>query len=446
MNGYFNFRFIGTSASPRFAFASSIMAIMAIGFFSVACEKELINAGGQAELRAPSTLVPSCDDQLDASTVLGLIRTPDDPVNDRVNLILYHYAQAIRVVSQNPTHLCYMQYLMIADTNQFGVSLYTLAQGDEAFAQALNMALRQSMFENDIYPKGEEPGIELLIASPEWDANSFLRGKMEYIPYTYDPVVYFIKRPVACDASKQPTIVIAQDVNDCDDVAGWRGNNEVLVSEAEASSSEDPIIFVGPGQGVYKTSQFTGQPNQVTLNNEDIEESVSEPSGPTGLEERSNIDIDADLHQIKAGYRYERSKRSEIYGWVVIYDPTSEFGVTNLSWEDFSPRRIHKNDINDSKTFFDDRDAFQIPSSAFAVGRSIFYGAYEHDWYASKKWVFNTCAASNFVLRHSVEVRMKFLHEWYFFNCGVASTIFPSTGSTWEANNNKCRFVLKRVN
>lgn len=277
------------------------MAIMAIGLFSVACEKELINAGGQAELRSTATLVPSCDDPLDASTVLGLIRTPDDPSNDRVNLILYHYAQAIRVVAQNPTHLCYMQDLMIADTSRFGVSLYTLAQDNETFAQALNIALRQSMFENDIYPKGEEPGIEAMIASPEWDANAFLRGKMEYIPYTYDPVAYFVKRPVACDTSKQTTIVIAQDVNDCDDVAGWRGSDEVLVSEAEASSSEDPIIFVGPGQGVYRTSQFTGQPNQVILNHDDLEEAVSGPSGPAGLEERSSKDIDADLHQIKAG-------------------------------------------------------------------------------------------------------------------------------------------------
>lgn len=120
--------------------------------------------------------------------------------------------------------------------------------------------------------------------------------------------------------------------------------------------------------------------------------------------------------------------------------------MVTRSWEDFSPRKIHKNDINDSKTFFDDRDAFEIPTSDFTVGRSIFYGAYEHDWYAGTKWVFNTCAASAFVLRHSVEVKMKFSHEWYFFNCGMASTIFPSTGSTWEVNNNKCRFVLKRVN
>lgn len=140
---------------------------------------------------------------------------------------------------------------MIADTGGIGVSLYSLAQGNTSFSQALNSALRQSMTNYEIYPRGEEEGIESSIADPGWDANAFLRGKMEYAPYKYEPVVYFVKRPAECVPSVQPTIVIAQDVNDCDDVAGWRGSNEVLVSEDEANSSSEPIIFVGPGLGVY---------------------------------------------------------------------------------------------------------------------------------------------------------------------------------------------------
>ena len=141
--------------------------------------------------------------------MLELIRTPDNPTNDRINMMLYHYAQAIRVVAQNPTYLCYMETPMIADTGGIGVSLYALAKGNSSFAQALNAALRQSMSENNIYPRGVQQGIEASIANTNWDANAFLRGKMEYAPYKYDPVVYFIKRPAAYEGSRQPTVVIA---------------------------------------------------------------------------------------------------------------------------------------------------------------------------------------------------------------------------------------------
>jgi hypothetical protein len=40
---------------------------------------------------------------------------------------------------------------------------------------------------------------------------------------------------------------------------------------------------------------------------------------------------------------------------------------------------------------------------------------------------------------------MKYSHEWYFFNCGVASSLWPATNSTWEVNNAKCRFILRRT-
>jgi len=446
MNGFLNFRFIGAQSSRTLVPVFCLLLVAGVFTFLAltGCEKDNVTGsqkiGGSPE---SGTLIPSCADPLAANTVLGLIRTPDDPINDRINMMLYHYAQAIRVVAQNPAHLCYMETPMIADTGGIGVSLYALAQNNATFAQALNNALRQSMSLNNIYPRGEEPGIESSIANTAWDANGFLRGKMEYAPYKYEPVVYFIKRPATCDAAWQPTVVIAQDVNDCDDVAGWRGSNEVLVGESETNTSSEPIIFVGPGLGVYHTSQFTGGVNQVVLTESGINESMTGPTGGHSASNRSNIDIDADLHQIKAGFRYESGKRSEISGWILTFTPESLNPYTLGFWEDFDPLKIHKDDINSSKIFTDDKNAFQIDMSAFTAGRSIFYGTWERDWWASPKLVVNTC--SSFV-GHSVGVRMKYSDEWYFINCGVASAIFPSTGSLWEVNSAKCRFILKRTN
>ena len=445
MNGFLNFRFFGQQSSRQTASIASLLFGSFILFATLAgCEKDT-TTGSQKGGGTPEsgTLIPSCGDPLAGNTVLELIRTPDDPTNDRINMMLYHYAQAIRVVAQNPTHLCYMETPMIADIGGIGVSLYSLAQGNSSFAQALNAALRQSMSENNIYPRGVEQGIETSIANSNWDANAFLREKMEYAPYKYDPVVYFIKRPAECAPTTQPVVVIAQDVNDCDDVAGWRASNEVLVSENEANNSSEIIIFVGPGLGVYHSSQFTGGVNQVVLTESGINENVINQTAGQGASDRTNIDIDADLHQIKAGFRYESGKRSEVTGWLLTYTPEALNPHTLRFWEDFDSRKIHKDDINASKVFTDDLNAFPIDMAAFTAGRSIFYGTWEKDWYASGKAIVNTCSS---FIDHSVGVKMKFSHEWYFFNCGVASTIFPTTNSTWEVNSAKCRFILKRTN
>ncbi|MEY4204427.1 MAG: Secretion system C-terminal sorting domain [Bacteroidota bacterium] len=67
---------------------------------------------------------------------------------------------------------------------------------------------------------------------------------------------------------------------------------------------------------------------------------------------------------------------------------------------------------------------------------------WENDWWAGVKTIVNPCSVW---IDHSVNVRMKYSNEWYFFNCGVASSLWPTTGSTWTVNNAKCRFTLRRT-
>jgi hypothetical protein len=233
--------------------------------------------------------------------------------------------------------------------------------------------------------------------------------------------------------------VIAQDVNDCDDVAGWRGTNEVLVGEDEANTSSEPIIFVGPGLGVYQSTSFTGGVNQVILTEPGMDNNSSF-NGDQDVNDRSDV---ASLYQIKAGYRYESGARSDIIGWVTTFgSPATRFPFTIVTWAGFNPRKIHKNDINASTIFTDMPAAFPLPLAIYTSGSWVFYGTWENDWWAGVKTIVNPCSVW---IDHSVNVRMKYSNEWYFFNCGVASSLWPTTGSTWTVNNTKCRFTLKRT-
>lgn len=103
--------------------------------------------------------------------------------------------------------------------------------------------------------------------------------------------------------------------------------------------------------------------------------------------------------------------------------------------------KIKKDDINDSKIFTDDKNAFSLNASEFIAGRSAFIGAFEYDWYAANKLIVNVCSP---YIKHSVGVQMKFSHEWYFYDCGIPRTWFPSVGSHWTVQNNKCMFDLVR--
>jgi hypothetical protein len=111
-------------------------------------------------------------------------------------------------------------------------------------------------------------------------------------------------------------------------------------------------------------------------------------------------------------------------------------------WGSFNPRKIHKNDINASTVFTDMPVGFPLTLADYTSGRWVFYGTWESDWWASLKTIVNPCSVW---IDHSTNVKMKYSHEWYFFNCGVASSLWPATNSTWEVNNAKCRFILRRT-
>jgi hypothetical protein len=244
-----------------------------------------------------------------------------------------------------------------------------------------------------------------------------------------------------CEDAVAPVVLLAQEVNECDDIPGWRGTKEILMSEEEASGGREWVIIVSPGS-VSTVMRVENNPSPIAMEN---------PKN-NGVQDRMDIDIDVDLHQIKAGHRYETNSRSEIRGGVVAFSLTAASRELSFlaNWEDFGPgdRKIHKDDIAASTVFTDDLNAFTIPASIFMPGVCmVFNRVYEHDWYATDKVIPIplTCGPPSW-LSTNYAGNMKYSHEFYFSDCGFANAFFFQTGDQRIIENAKCKFVLKRTN
>jgi hypothetical protein len=369
--------------------------------------------------------------------VLDAVKDPEDATNDKINMILYHYAQAVREAAKNPTYRQYMLSALTVNNEPQTASLLNLAQGNASFANFLNSKLRQSISETNVYPMGVEPDIESLVTSTTWDANAYLKSKIIYAPYAYDPVIYYMKMPGVGSENNAATVLIAQDVNDCDDVAGWRGDAELLVGEAEATTSDDVILFVGPGNPVEIGGQELAGGNNEEFN-----------TPQTGAQDRTTANVSISRCQVKDGYRYESSGKSEVSGWVVGFNspsnPTFIDRRIGVFW-----KKIKKCEIKDSKVF-----TFSPPTLMFSIDpisgwltNYAFIGFYEHDWYvsnANRKEVDAPCASSNEV---NVKLEMKYAHEWYYKDyCALGSSLLPNNGSTNAVSNQKSSFTITRTN
>ena len=420
----------------------SILTCCAFALLLANCEKDNLtdikNTVNTAE-HPGIGLVSSCGESLKAGTVLGLMADTEDAHNHRINQIIYHYGQAFKNIVQSPTYRCYLETALISDQEGVGVSIMQLAANNPEFALVLNAALRQSIVENNIYPKGVENGVEMLILNQNWNANAYLKSKMIYPPFNYDPIIYSVKHLETCESAKLPVVLLAQEVDECDDVPGWYGNTEILMSEDQVAASSDPIIFIGPRREI-SAGFLAGTDAETTANNEDA----------LTAGDRVNVDVDVDLHQIKNGYRYETNSRSEISAIEIYYagNNMTPSGIFWGYWADFTKndRKIHKDDIASSHIFGDDKNAFTIPGSIFDTEVSVVHlFAYEHDWYASNK-----CTdASGECLSPSglqFKCRRKYEHEYYFMTCGYGSSMFKQSGSLFNVENEKCRFQLKRTN
>jgi len=367
-------------------------------------------------------------------SVQEILTDKEDVHNHKINMILFHYGQAIAKVIEDDELLCFMTDEMLADENGYGVSISKLTSSNQNFKNNINSLLKSSIQKNSIYPANVEE-VESLSKSVTWDANFYLRDNFKYKNDQYEPNICFIKAPKYCDTNTRINVLIAEEANECDEVVGWSNGKKIFMSEKEVMDSEDINIFVGVGEVEEQKIKHSKIINK-TLNSENIK----------NMKVIADIDIDVDEHKIKAGYRYERSKKSEIRAWCLQYFLSDVSGddVELNKWEDFDPRDIHKNDIKDSKNFTSDLDAFDMSTTNFDNGKKVFIGAWENDWYSvPPKLIANP---NSNAVAHSVATKRKFSHEWYFFDSDDLNDWFPNNYNTEIFENSKCRFKLKRKN
>ncbi len=408
-----------------------ILVFLTLMTFQVGCQKEGpdIPAKPNNE-KAGGGFLSSCGEPVPGNSVLELMVNPDDAEDTRVNYILYHYAQSVRKAVANPTKRCQIVNALLATPDgQGALPLLKYAQDNPtSIGNGLNADLKLSISAENVYPKGVEPGIDALVQDPNWDANSFLRNKTTYNSDESDePVIYFVRAPESCDLNRDVIVVIGTDVDDCDDVAGWNGNQEIVMGEAEASSTSAIVIYVGLGQRSPSSSlQIKGNDIPVQA----LDNMISE---------RANVHIDADEFRIKK--RFENSKKSEIMGKWSYYDPSVGFVEANGIPDHFNKLKIHKDDIGSNGTLYDDdEDYFTIPNTNW----SIQVAAYEHDWFSTSKDIKNNCIIPS-DNDYNMGGKRKYSHEVYFNECVIlSSTWFPSVGSTKSFDNDASYFKFKR--
>lgn len=383
--------------------------VLAIVFAISSCNKE-------------SDLQPTVSDE---SYALSLLKDVDNPENDQVNQVLYLFAKAVQNAVQDPELLSYMEKALERDVRGFGVSISKLTEENASFADAILPVLESEMKSNGLSHIADgKVGASMISA---------LSDQMICQNKVYEPIIHRVQATsTSSNRNSDVIIAIGEEVTDDDEILAYR-NNETepfLLSEEMAMGLSDNLIIIGVGD----IPEGFDTPLVVEEGDGRVDNNVTTS--------RMNVDFDVDRHQIKRGYRYERSKKSEVKAWYLKFTYPTGSGVWLNNWLDF-PHRIHKNDINNSKIFYDDRDAFGMSLSEFNAGTYVFIGAWENDWYASLKVIVNPCLPNN--LDVSVGVAMKYSNEWYFYDCEAANVWWPNVNSDEIFSNQKCMFDLKRT-
>ncbi len=422
---------------------TGIISLLLLLFIATSCKKEETIYNSSLEEDSLFASCETCGEGCSFSSVLDAIKDTEDSHNDRMNMILYHYGVAAKAALQNPTHKTLIINALTNDTED-ATSLLALATENTAFASFFNEELRQSVLAENVYPRGVEPGIETLIQNPAWDANSYLSDKMVNENYIYDPVLYEVS-PTTTLSSNTISVLIAQEVNDCDDVVGWTGNTEVVFSESEATTALDLVLIVGPGNALELPGSISAPNNDTpTASLMETDTDNSYTIGDDQASERSVlmgeelISVSGKIKGLK--YRYEKSGKSEIINFVTGWtsNPESPFLRSNKQGQE----SFKKREIQDQVTVSINRSIAGIIESPSV---NLFVGYYEYDWYISNKNLKDVACPCNSSVPDA-RLAMKYKHEWYNTDkfCGTLSSLIPSPYGSKTINNYKGTFVLKR--
>jgi hypothetical protein len=361
---------------------------------------------------------------------LSLLTKTEFAENNTINKVIYLFAMSVnRTLASDADFAEEFKTAVNADKRGSGISIPNFADANPAFQSKFATNLRKLL--------ASESSLNALTSninlSSDKDLIQGLANLMVCRNITYRPAAYKVTSSAAVQYRDGDLVIaIGEEVNDNDDVLAYKDFEETpfLLSQSNALSSTDNIIFIGVGE----------EPGDVTTPLIDLTHEMAENFGAI---DRMPVMVDVDAMRINAGYRYETSNTSEVTCFHKFFIPTTILPNFLGSWHsDYNPRNVSATSINNSTLFSDDKRGFDMLLTDYNSGRSVFNVCWEYDWYGSPKAMVNPCSTFE---EHSYGVRCKYSDEWYFLDCGVLSTLLPSVGSHRIITNTKCMFDLFRA-
>lgn len=373
--------------------------------FLVSCE--------QTNFTSFEELKPSSFEPVNES-IIELIRNIDDTEDEFVNLTMLEAATWLNKTIQNNNEfkIRLIEELIKSNRNTVVLDDFIEKETDYSTSKAF---LRLNKKEGDLKYKGVKYHLE--IYSPNSD--TFL-----------EPI------------NTEPFICIGEAINEKDQIVGLRGNEKYYISESHSKNFPVLIVTIGTNEIV--------KANKVKVNwNHNTNQSKSMAS-------TKDMTAVWDDYQIKNGYRYEKSGKSDVRfhftpyaNWNCIGYPSynSSLDPNFRRKAAFRIKNVKKKDIENSILFDKDIKIVSLPIAPANRSEDHFFyiTVYEYDWYATPKTVQGCTTGPNCTNYIEHYVQMKYNNEWYYIDfCGFGFKN-SNVGDSFTVNNAKCRLTIKRT-
>ena len=179
----------------------------------------------------------------------SLIRDTSNAENNKINWALMHFAIATKRAVNVSAHNQLIIDQMWASSIPFGATSITdLCSNNLTFKTYYETQLRASLL---TYINSNPPASYSLqdLQNSSWSPLTFLTSLLVHDSVNYLPFLHFQKPTSSMTKSYDlPIIAIGEQVegdDDDDNIPGWQGNTQVLISEDGANAYSGQIIIIG---------------------------------------------------------------------------------------------------------------------------------------------------------------------------------------------------------
>lgn len=378
----------------------------------------------------------SCDFRLFEDDVLvTLSQDTEDIQNSRINFILYHFALVTKDLLKTSEWKAIVSE-ELNDSQHSSLSIRDLCYSNPEVSSFYNDGLYHSISQN----LSKSNPFNWSIADLNSNKNNlvgFLTEALVYRQYKYFPTISVnVNEDIFDGISDNYIVAIAEQINAEDEIVAYQNNCIVLISEEDANSFDGTILFIGISNDPQDVPEDQSEStNLMTEKNDSHENNLSEKSS-------QNWNLYLTEYQIKKGYNFEKSGRSELCGGMgtLYYAWGTGLKHNFIGNMRFCNIKVSRSDIKKSKKFKGDWHAenqkWRMSDNACNNTQNqelnceipdLTLIMFEHDWYANYKWYEPTCWTPN-APNTTSGFRAKFAHEYYWRGC---QQHFYNKGNGW---------------